>query len=136
MYQRVLARWLRVLLGAVLGYLVVAGSLTLIVMTWWINEWLPLGPLWIAAIVGALILSGWLAGSCARRVSGGAGRPALYAAAAITVIVTTANIVLGVAAEPLWFKVLVLTVLVPSLFVAGLRTGSARASGASREPTR
>jgi len=34
------------------------------------------------------------------------------------------NIVLDVAVEPLWFKVLVLTLLVPSLLVSGRRRGS------------
>jgi len=96
----------------------------LIVTTWWIRLWLPMGPLWVVAIGVSLILSGWLAGLLARRMAGDGGERAVYAAAAMTVLVTVTNIVLDVAVEPLWFKVLVLTLLVPSLLVSGRRRGS------------
>lgn len=117
-------RVLRAVAGVVLGYVIVAGALSLLVMTWWINEWLPVSLSWIVAIMIALMLAGWLAGTLARIVAGDFARVSVYVLAALTALVMTINIILDVAAEPLWFKALVLALTLPSILISGLRGGS------------
>lgn len=115
-------------IGAViLGYVMVAGGLSLIVMTWWINEQLPVSVPWIVAIVVGLAALGWLAGRTARLVAGEFARTSALVLAALTTLVMTANIIMDVAAEPLWFKAAVLLVTVPGVIIAGLRGGSSTA---------
>ncbi len=113
--------------AVILGYVLVAGGLSLIVMTWWINEQLPVSVPWVAAIVVGLAVLGWVAGKTARLVAGEFARTSALVLAALTTLVMTANIILNVAAEPLWFKTAVLVVTVPCIIIAGLRGGSSPA---------
>ncbi len=108
-------------LGIVVGYAIVAGGLSLIVMTWWVNEWLAVGPVSIAAIAVALLAVGWIAGFVAASIARATARWAIYGVAGLTLSVLIVNIILDVAAEPLWFKVLAIALVLPAVLISGAR---------------
>jgi hypothetical protein len=105
-------RYLRLASAAIVGYMIVAGGLSLIVMTWWINETLPLTRVWIGVIVIALLACGWIAGRVTALIAGELRKPAVYLVAGLTFAVLTMNIVLDVAVEPLWFKLTALVLVI------------------------
>lgn len=105
-------RYLRLALAVVIGYAIVAGGLSLLVMTWWINGTLPVNVAWIPVILVALLVTGWIAGRVAALVAADLEKPAVYLVAGLTVAILTMNIILDVAAEPLWFKVCAMGLIV------------------------
>ena len=113
-------RYLRLALGAIVGYAIVAVGLSALVMTWWINETLPASATWIVVILIALVLIGWVAGTVAALIAGVLAKPAVYVVCAMTLAIMTMNIVLDVAAEPLWFKLAAIGLIVPAT-IASLR---------------
>ena len=109
----------RTVLAVILGYAIVAGGLSLIVMTWWVNEWLPLGAPSVVAIGIGLVVVGWLAGFLAAAVAPSTVRVAIYGVAALTFLVLGANIIMDVAVEPLWFKVMAIALVIPAVLPRG-----------------
>ncbi len=112
-------RYLRTALGGIVGYAIVAGGLSLLVMTWWINETLPVTALWIGVILIALPLIGWVAGKMAALIAGELAKAAIYIVCGMTLAIMTMNIVLDVAAEPLWFKLCAIGLIIPGVLRAG-----------------
>ena len=97
-------RYVRLVVAAITGYAIVVLGLSLIVMTWWINESLPVTVAWILAMIVALFVCGWVAGKVAGWVAGEMRKAAVFLVVGLTVAILTMNILLDVAAEPLWFK--------------------------------
>lgn len=114
-------RLLRSAGGVLAGYAVVGLGLSFIVVAWWIEGWLPLGTLGIAAIVAALCLVGGLAGWVASTIDGSESSVAVLGVAVLTTLVLVANIVMDVAIEPLWFKLLAIGSIVPIVLLVGRR---------------
>ena len=114
-------KWLRGVLAVAVGYIVSQGLNGVFVYFWYFGErslGTPVLAVLTAAFLGVVALvAGYLTG----RVAAPNGKMAGLATAGLIVAVTIGNIVVDVAAEPMWHKILVIVVMAPIVAAAAAR---------------
>lgn len=116
---------LRAVLATVLGYVVSQGVNGIFVYFWYVGD--RPAPLAVLAPLTLVVFfcTGFATGHLTMRLGGPHALNATRAVAALIALVTVGNIVLDVAAEPLWHKLVVLLVMAPTvLWVAQKRGGT------------
>lgn len=104
--------------AVILGYILCQGVNGFFVYFWYVSDgsappdMLPVITTLLFLVVG--LGTGWI---CAR-LAGRFGMRAAWTLAALVGLVTIGNIIADVAAEPLWHKLIVLSVMVPGIVVA------------------
>jgi len=123
-------RWVRVVLAAVLGFVLSQGLNGFFVYFWYFGNRSVGLPLLVVLTVTFFAVAGCFAGYATGRIAGGGAKLAGIIAAGLIVAVTIGNIVLDVAAEPLGHKLVVIFLMAPVVAVMAAREGP----GTSIEP--
>lgn len=108
---------LRIVAAVVVGYL--AFALTSMALVWPVTA--GEGPMIVVLGLIGLALIGLLAGFVAAAISGEDRRLAGYVLAGLVALATVANLVTGLGAEPVWYKVGTLVLTVPLIVIVCLR---------------
>lgn len=110
-------RVLRIIVAVVVGYLVFAvGSMFLVG-----NAMTREGPLVVILSSVGLAVIGLLVGIVAAALAGAGARTAIYILTGLVVLATLVNLVIGLGAEPVWYKIGTLVLTAPAIVLAGLR---------------
>lgn len=105
-------------LAVVVGLLGFAQGLVYVVTYGFVRPLLPTGPLWLAVLLAAVIGLGLAVGLLVGAIAGGRSPWPARIVAALATIMMIGNIILGAAVEPLWFKLCVLLLAIPSVVAA------------------
>lgn len=108
---------LRAIVAVIIGYVLFAtGSILLVgpVMT-------RQGPFMVVVALAALALIGLVVGCVARAIAGDHRRVAGYILAGLVALATLVNLMMGLGAEPVWYKIGTLVLTVPAILLVGLR---------------
>jgi len=105
---------IRVVLAVVVGYALYVIGLMQLVLHWFVRGTGLDGPFDHVGNVVALVALGWSVGWATKWVAGGRAA-ALIGLAVVVVAVGALNISLGVAAEPPWYTVMVVAIMVSML---------------------
>lgn len=122
-------RWLRAGGAVLLGYVISQGVNGVLVYFWYVRGSAPGLGLRVGVTAAVFAATGWAAGAMTSWAGGVYGGRASLAAGGLVGLVTVANIVIDVAAEPLWHKLVVLFLMAPLIALAGTRTKTAPESG-------
>ena len=130
-----LTRWLRSLGSLVAGYLLLVLTNMLFVIAWFVQPIAAWPPLAIAAVcVPYTLLCALGAGYATAWVAGRRERFHVGVLVALVGVVTVISLVLDVAAEPTWYKLLYFAGMAPATLLGGhLRTRSNATSALPRQ---
>ena len=107
-------RYTRSILSVILGYLILAFASMAFVVVWYVEAWFALGSFTILPIsIAYTFVTTFLAGFVTAWVAPGNKRIHAIIVVLLMAIVTVASVVIDVSVEPLSYKVLYLSCLVP-----------------------
>jgi hypothetical protein len=109
----------RTIVGIIVGYVVFAASSMLLLGLTMELE----GPLTIVLALAGLVVIGLVAGSLAALIAGPKARIATIIAATLVALATLANLLMGLGAEPAWYKLGTLLLTTGAILLVGLRRG-------------
>ena len=125
-------KWMRVVLAVVLGFVLSQGLNGYFVYFWYFGQRAVALPVLVVLTVTFFAIVGCFAGYATGRIAGASAKLGGVLAAGLVVAVTIGNIILDVAAEPLWHKLLVIFVMAP--VVAVMAAQAPPAANAEAEP--
>lgn len=120
-------KWIRAVGAVLLGYVVSQGVNGVLVYYFYVADNVSADVLVVPVTVIAFVLAGLLAGELTARAAGAESLLAVRALTGLIVLVTVGNIVMDVATEPLWHKLVVLAVMAPAVLWVGSRHASGEA---------
>ncbi len=119
---------IRSVAATILGFLLFGSGLTALVLYSFVTPLLSQGALWFITLFAGVVGLGAFLGLVTAGVSGSSSPRPAHALAALATLMMTVNIILNVAIEPVWFKVMVLLVTIPTLLLVDARLRARRST--------
>lgn len=111
---------LRAIVAIVVGYVLFAVASMLLVGPVMTRQ----GLFMVVVALVALALIGLVVGLVAKAIAGGHRRLVGYILAGLVALATVANLVMGLGAEPVWYKIGTLVLTAPAILLVGFRRKS------------